>query len=213
MDDALPFSAAEMASQSDCVAFPSSTFVIRCNSGLNDDIGRLCGLSVAPRIHRPARTDGAVERKPENRPTRLGHAALEPVGLVNRTPHFYRDAVEAAECVHGWHPRASRQARKRARSFGELLRQHRLAQGLTQEALAELAGLSAHGVLKLERGSTHLYGETAERLSRALYLTDEGVEINFKTVVAETAVGGPGLASDGTHLRLQRDAPGRPARV
>src|ERR1051325_581518 len=66
-----------------------------------------------------------------------------------------------------------------AATFGELLRQHRLAQGLTQEALAERAGLSAHGILKLERSSTHPYRETAERLSRALHLTGEA-EVRFR---------------------------------
>src|SRR5215472_805922 len=65
-----------------------------------------------------------------------------------------------------------------AASFGELLRQHRLAQGLTQEALAERAGLSAHGILKLERSSSHPYRETAQRLSRALHLTGEA-EVRF----------------------------------
>src|ERR1051326_3170992 len=65
-----------------------------------------------------------------------------------------------------------------AASFGELLRQHRLAQGLTQESLAERAALSAHGILKLERGATHPYRETAERLSRALQLTGEA-EVRF----------------------------------
>src|SRR5262249_31703709 len=64
-------------------------------------------------------------------------------------------------------------------SFGELLRQHRLAQGLTQEALAELAGLSAHGVLKLERSSSHPYRDTAERLRGELQLTGE-VEDRFR---------------------------------
>ncbi len=38
-------------------------------------------------------------------------------------------------------------------SFGELLRQHRMAGGLTQEALAERAGLSARGISDLERGA------------------------------------------------------------
>jgi hypothetical protein len=33
---------------------------------------------------------------------RLAQASLEPVGLVNRAPHFYRDAVEAAERVYRW---------------------------------------------------------------------------------------------------------------
>jgi non-specific serine/threonine protein kinase len=37
-------------------------------------------------------------------------------------------------------------------TFGELLRRHRLAAGLSQEALAERAGLSARGVSDLERG-------------------------------------------------------------
>ncbi len=38
-------------------------------------------------------------------------------------------------------------------SFGDLLRRHRLAAGLTQEELAERAGLSARGISDLERGT------------------------------------------------------------
>jgi predicted ATPase/transcriptional regulator with XRE-family HTH domain len=38
------------------------------------------------------------------------------------------------------------------RGFGELLRRYRVAAGLTQEALAERAGMSARGVSDLERG-------------------------------------------------------------
>jgi DNA-binding XRE family transcriptional regulator len=37
-------------------------------------------------------------------------------------------------------------------SFGALLRQHRLDRGLTQEALAERAGLGARSIQHLERG-------------------------------------------------------------
>jgi DNA-binding XRE family transcriptional regulator len=37
-------------------------------------------------------------------------------------------------------------------SFGELLRGHRLAAGLTQQALAERAGVSVEAVSTLERG-------------------------------------------------------------
>jgi non-specific serine/threonine protein kinase len=55
-------------------------------------------------------------------------------------------------------------------TFGELLRQHRLAAQLTQEALAERAGLSVHGIQKLERGATHPYRDTAQRLMLALGL-------------------------------------------
>jgi DNA-binding XRE family transcriptional regulator len=36
--------------------------------------------------------------------------------------------------------------------FGDLLRRYRLAANLTQEALAERAGLSDSGIQKLERG-------------------------------------------------------------
>jgi len=55
-------------------------------------------------------------------------------------------------------------------AFGALLRQHRVAAGLTQEALAERAGLSVYGIQKLERGTTHPYRDTAERLLAALQL-------------------------------------------
>src|SRR6516162_10872173 len=63
-------------------------------------------------------------------------------------------------------------------TFGDLLRQHRLAAGLTQEALAELAGLSEHGVQKLERGVTHPYRDTLQRLLGALKLSvDEQAQL------------------------------------
>jgi predicted ATPase/DNA-binding XRE family transcriptional regulator len=55
--------------------------------------------------------------------------------------------------------------------FGDLLRRHRLAAGLTQEALAERAGLSEHGVQKLERGITHPHRDTLDRLLVALQLS------------------------------------------
>jgi non-specific serine/threonine protein kinase len=58
-------------------------------------------------------------------------------------------------------------------TFGDLLRQHRLAAGLTQEALAEQAGLSEQGVQKLERGVTHPYRDTLQRLLGALKLSDD----------------------------------------
>jgi predicted ATPase/transcriptional regulator with XRE-family HTH domain len=66
-------------------------------------------------------------------------------------------------------------------SFGDLLRKHRLAAGLTQEAVAERAGLSVNGIQKLERGSTHPYRDTAQRLLRALQLSPEE-EAVFRTL-------------------------------
>jgi transcriptional regulator with XRE-family HTH domain len=62
-------------------------------------------------------------------------------------------------------------------SFGEILRAHRIAAGLTQESLAERAGLSVHGIQKLEQGVTHPYRDSARRLATALQLSgrDEAI--------------------------------------
>jgi non-specific serine/threonine protein kinase len=58
-------------------------------------------------------------------------------------------------------------------SFAELLRQHRLDLGLTQEELAERAGLSARGVQDLERGLNHApRASTLRLLVGALRLGD-----------------------------------------
>jgi predicted ATPase/DNA-binding XRE family transcriptional regulator len=59
-------------------------------------------------------------------------------------------------------------------AFGALLRRHRLAAGLTQEALAESAGLSVRGISDLERGVNRApYIATILRLGDALQLSDE----------------------------------------
>jgi predicted ATPase/DNA-binding XRE family transcriptional regulator len=57
-------------------------------------------------------------------------------------------------------------------SFGDLLRHHRLATGLTQEELADRAGLSARAVQDLERGARRTpHPDTARRLTDALGLS------------------------------------------
>jgi transcriptional regulator with XRE-family HTH domain len=71
-------------------------------------------------------------------------------------------------------------------SFGDLLRQFRLAVGLTQEALAERAGLSVHGVQKLERGVTHPYPDTVKRLTVALQLPPD-VQVPFNAAALPAA--------------------------
>ncbi len=56
--------------------------------------------------------------------------------------------------------------------FGDLLRRHRVAAGLSQEALAERAGLSARAISDIERGLRRApYRATVELLSRALGLS------------------------------------------
>ena len=72
---------------------------------------------------------------------------------------------------------ASEGAASRPPAFGLLLRQYRLASGLTQEALAEQAGLSVRGLSDLERGARHLpYRGTVRRLATALRLSSEQSE-------------------------------------
>src|SRR5215207_2242370 len=61
-----------------------------------------------------------------------------------------------------------------AQAFGVLLRRHRLTVGLSQEALAERAGLSVRGLSDLERGvRTAPYPATVARLADALLLDAE----------------------------------------
>ena len=58
-------------------------------------------------------------------------------------------------------------AEDRPALFGELLRRHRAAAGLTQEDLAERAELSVRGLRYLERGLHRPYRDTVQRLRRA----------------------------------------------
>jgi non-specific serine/threonine protein kinase len=57
--------------------------------------------------------------------------------------------------------------------FGALLRRHRVAAGLTQEGLAERAGLSRRGVQHLEAGDARPYPATLDVLAAALALGPE----------------------------------------
>jgi predicted ATPase/DNA-binding XRE family transcriptional regulator len=60
-----------------------------------------------------------------------------------------------------------------AHTFGVLLRRHRVAAGLTQEQLAEAAGLSERAITDLERGVRRFpYPDTIARLADALRLDD-----------------------------------------
>jgi transcriptional regulator with XRE-family HTH domain len=62
--------------------------------------------------------------------------------------------------------------RLEAEGFGGQLRRHRVLAGLSQEALAERAGLSRRGIADLERGARRFpYPDTASRLANALELS------------------------------------------
>lgn len=65
-------------------------------------------------------------------------------------------------------------AETRPASFGELLRELRLASGLSQEALAELAHMSSGGISVLERGARRApQRDTVTLLANALQLSNE----------------------------------------
>jgi transcriptional regulator with XRE-family HTH domain len=64
-------------------------------------------------------------------------------------------------------------ARYQAGPFGLLLQRHRTAAGLSQEELAERAGLSRRGLSDLERGARRApYPATVRRLAEALGLAE-----------------------------------------
>jgi transcriptional regulator with XRE-family HTH domain len=71
--------------------------------------------------------------------------------------------------------------------FGQVLRRYRVAAGLTQEALAERAGLSARGISDLERAArTRPYPATVRRLAKALGLAE--VDQQLLEMAAESAM-------------------------
>jgi predicted ATPase/transcriptional regulator with XRE-family HTH domain len=75
-------------------------------------------------------------------------------------------------------------------TFGSLLRRYRAAAGLTQEALAERAGLSARGISDLERGEReHPHVDTVALLAGALRLADQD-RATFTTAARAVAPGG-----------------------
>jgi predicted ATPase/transcriptional regulator with XRE-family HTH domain len=72
--------------------------------------------------------------------------------------------------------------------FGSLLRRHRQAAGLSQEALAERARMSSHGVSALERGLRRTpQRETLTLLAGALGLSSEQ-RLEFETAAARPSV-------------------------
>lgn len=94
----------------------------------------------------------AVRARSSTNPARL-HVAARHMGAGN--------AYVASESVLG------------VAQFGQLLRQYRLTAGLTQDGLADRAGLSRRGLSDLERGlRARPYVNTIERLARAMSLTD-----------------------------------------
>jgi len=68
-------------------------------------------------------------------------------------------------------------------AFGDLLKDYRLAAGLTQEALAERAGVSARNIQNLERGENKPLKDTARRLAEALALGERDRALFLTAVI------------------------------
>src|SRR5258708_4612126 len=78
-----------------------------------------------------------------------------------------------------------------AASFGVLLREHRRAAGLTQEQLAERAGVSPRSISELERGGRHIpRRDTVALLVGALGLPAQDRRA-FEVMVDRRRVAGP----------------------
>jgi non-specific serine/threonine protein kinase len=90
--------------------------------------------------------------------------------------------------------------------FSELLRRHRLAAGLTQDALAEQAGLSVTGIQKLERGPGRPHRDTLARLVAALRLAP-AAEAELRNAARRA----PHQRSDDASERLTPGGGGLPA--
>lgn len=75
----------------------------------------------------------------------------------------------------GWHSRIVDASVEGKRIFAELLREHRLAADLTQEALAERAAMSERTIRSLERGANRPQKDTAHRIAAALGLRGEAL--------------------------------------
>jgi tetratricopeptide (TPR) repeat protein/transcriptional regulator with XRE-family HTH domain len=83
-------------------------------------------------------------------------------------------------------------------SFGRLLRGHRLAAGLTQEELAERAGLSVRAVSDMERGRTgRPYPRSVRLLAAALDLADGAAGRLMTAATTPAADAGPAAPAYG----------------
>src|SRR5579883_217620 len=84
-------------------------------------------------------------------------------------------------------------------TFGDWLKRFRAAAGLTQEALAERAGLSPRGISDLERGRrTKPYYDTVRLLADALGLSAEERTILLSAARADAPARPSKSPSDGT---------------
>jgi predicted ATPase/transcriptional regulator with XRE-family HTH domain len=106
-------------------------------------------------------------------------------GFTELVTEFRKDAANAV-------------MRERGEEFGDLLRRHRTASGLTQEELADGAGISARTVSDIERGlRSSVYRDTARRVAEALGL-EGAARAAFERAARREAAGRARTASGAT---------------
>ena len=117
------------------------------------------------------------------------HAHAATHALLTQSSDCYsrcRDEPRASGGVWGTRPVAGGRSRREP-GFGDVLRRYRIAAGLTQEALAERAALSARGISDLERAArTRPYPATVRRLAEALGLSEADRKV-LETAAAPAA--------------------------
>src|SRR5215471_7189359 len=92
--------------------------------------------------------------------------------------------------------------------FGEVLRNHRRAAGMTQEELAERAGISPRSISGLERGEGATpRRDTVAQLVQALGLAGSEL-VEFKALVVAGGVGKTRLARELARLHASKYADG-----
>jgi predicted ATPase/transcriptional regulator with XRE-family HTH domain len=89
--------------------------------------------------------------------------------LAQKYAHCYKSVGQ----LLGETASAARHVIETQAKFGVLLRERRMATGLTQASLAELAGVSTRTVQDLERGLSQPHRDTLNRIMQALALTPE----------------------------------------
>src|SRR2546429_296869 len=129
----------------------------------------------------PTRTGAAAHAAPPPPPARSlpGHRAVTACARLRRADVWRRRLHDgpAQRRMEGQTVSvttySSQQARGERPSFGDLLRRYRVAAGLSQEALAEQARMSARAISDLERGVKHApRPTTVQLLAQALQLSD-----------------------------------------
>lgn len=131
----------------------------------------------------------------------LTYTALKAVVCAWQQTLLSSCQAQGDRCRSGRQEASTEMAVGEAAPFGRLLRSYRRTLGLTQEELAERAGLSERAIRKIEAGTKHApHKETVQLLADALELSGEEREA-FQTAArrrgsAPTDAGSPAQANE-----------------